>query len=216
MFSIAAPRPLDWFLLLGPVLAAAMIVALSDWTGEIFVENGPAEMLQLAVLAAATALFARASYRLGGWAGLSALGLAGLSLLFLVREAPRCDSPFHDFGPCFPSEIKTAVYFLPILLGIVLAIINPRLHPSRFGCSAFAALPRFLLKLLPLAILVPLIVVAQLADARNVPIAEELLELTAYLVLAVVGLRAAQAGDAAVPHLSTTLDSAKSDPRPLR
>lgn len=179
----------------------------------MFMENGPVEMLQVAALAAATALFSRASYRLGGWGGLAVLGLAGLSLLFLIRETPRCDSPFNRFGPCFPGDLKTVVYFLPIVLGIALAVVNPRLHPNNFGRAAFAALPRFLPRLLPLGILVPLIVGAQLADATNFPVAEELLEVTAYLILAVFGLRAAQAGDSEAALSLPARHEPKPDPQ---
>lgn len=177
------------------LLGALAIVVLSDWRGGWFSENGPWEMLQIGALLGAAIVFSRASLNLDGWAGRLALGLALFSLLFLVRELPRCGSPFYEAGPCMPGGTKTLGYVLPLLLWIGLVWRSPALGPRALRRSEFRALPRFVLGCLPLLLVLGLLIVGQVADGRDLPMLEEFSELAAYLLLALAALAAGQEAD---------------------
>ncbi len=196
-FGIHAPRPLDWGLIAASLAAGALTFAFSDWHGGLFVENGPVEIAQFGLLAAATLLFARASLRLDEWAGLATLTLACLCELMFLRETPRCNSPFYEFGPCIDAELKTLFYVASALPALALLALNPGLRSIRRGLVA--RLFHFVPRLLPLLVLVPPAVLSQVAERYGLAAAEELLELAFYLMLVLFGLRAAQAGDSLDP-----------------
>lgn len=192
MFRVSSPRLLDVIILSSCLAGSFLIVALSDWHGNWFIENGPWEMLQLGALLGACIVFSRASLSLDGWPGRLALALALFSLLFLVRELPRCGSPYFDAGPCMPGRTKTLGYLLPIPLWIWLVWRNPLLGPRALSRSEFSALPRFVWRCLPLLPVAVLLVVGQIGDRQNMPVVEELAELSAYLLLALAALAAGQ------------------------
>lgn len=195
MFRVSFPRPLDVAILSVSLLGALAIVALSAWDGGWFVENGPFEMLQVGALLAACLLFARANEVLTGWPGRLAVALALASLLFLVRELPRCGSPYFLAGPCMPGHTKTFAYCLPLLFWIGLILRNRANGPMAIRLSEFASLPRFVWRTLPLMSVAVLVGVGQYADGRNMPALEEISELAAYLLMALAGLAAAQEAD---------------------
>lgn len=195
MFRVSSPRRLDVAILSSSLLGALLIVALSNWNGDWFVENGPFEMLQVGALLGACLLFTRANERLNGWPGRLAVALALASLLFLVRELARCGSPYFVAGPCMPGNTKTYAYFLPLLLWAALVVRNPSNGPQAIRLKEFASLPRFVWQILPLVLVVVLLGIGQYADGRNMPALEEISELSAYLLLALAGLAATQEAD---------------------
>ncbi|WP_185982764.1 hypothetical protein [Aureimonas mangrovi] len=195
MYRFSSPRLLDLMLAMLAFGGSAAIIALSDWRGGLFVENGPVEMMQAALLFLAACLFVRAGYRLREWAGLAAVGLAWICVLFLTRETPRCASDFYAFGPCFADGYKTAVFVASALAVVLLVLANPTLRRMRPSVSSFARLRQFLPRLVPLILPVPLIVLGQVGEAVEWNILEETAELTAYVFLTLCALRAAQAGD---------------------
>lgn len=195
MHLFSRPRSFDVALIVVALLGGLFVLLGSDWTGGMFVENGPIEILQMSALVIAGVLFIRAAFRLDEWAGVATLSLAAMSIVFLVRETPRCTSPFYEFGPCFSGDYKDVVYVVGGLLVALCAFANPALRLRRFGRQSFARLPRFVLRLWPILLVAILVGLGQLADAFYWPRSEESAELAAYVVLAICGLRAAQAGD---------------------
>lgn len=196
-FHIAVPRLLDWVIIAVASLGGVLALALSDWRGQIFVENGLVETVQLVLLFLAAVFFIRASLRFTEWGALTTLALACLSAFAFLREIPRCTSPFYQFGPCISDDYKNALYVGIGVLLIVLIAANRSLRPSRFDRAAFQRLRGFLPKLMPLAILVPLAIGSQLGEIIDIGAIEETLELIGYAVLAVFALRAAQTADRA-------------------
>ena len=195
MFRVSSPRLLDVLILASSLIGSLLLVTVSDWEGRWFIENGPWEMLQIGALLAACIIASRASGRLDGWAGRLALALALFSLLFLVRELPRCASPYYIAGPCMPGDTKTMGYFLPLPLWVWLVVRNPAIGPRALRWAEFRHLPRFVWRALPLLVVITLLGVGQFADGRNLPVVEELAEFLAYLFLAVAALSAAEEGD---------------------
>lgn len=208
LFRFSRPRALDVALIAVSTLGGLVVLFGSDWPGGLFVENGPVEILQMSALVAAAALFIRAAFRLDEWAGVTTLALASMSVVFLVRETPRCTSPLYEFGPCISGDYKDAIYVAAGLLVGLCALANPALRPRHFSPASFRRLPAFVLRLWPLFIIAVMIGFGQLADAKGWPRSEETLELTAYLLLALLALRAAQASD--------TLDPPSHEMRPAR
>lgn len=194
-FHIGIPRLLDWAIIAVASVGGFLALALSDWTGEIFVENGLVETAQLVLLFLAAVFFMRASLRFTEWVALTTLALACISAFAFLREIPRCTSPFYQFGPCISDDYKTALYLSVGVLLVVLIAANRSLRPSRFDRAAFQRLRGFIPKLMPLAILVPLAIGSQLGEVIDIGAIEETLELIGYAVLAVFALRAAQAAD---------------------
>ncbi|MFD2238533.1 hypothetical protein [Aureimonas populi] len=195
MQRLEPPRPLDWALLGVAAAVGTCVLLLSRWDGGMLGENGPVEIAQLAFLALASVFFLRGGLRLPEWGGLSALSLAALSMLFFVREVPRCTSPYYEFGPCIDNGYKDTIYLLVVVAVIGWSLLNRGVRPARFGRAQFGQLPAFIVKLAPLLILVPLIGISQLGDKWNLPGLEEALELVGYMVVTFFGLLAAQAGD---------------------
>lgn len=206
VFRISPPRRLDAALLALSLVGSLALVALSRWNGSWFGENGPFEMAQIGALLAACLLASRAALVLDGWPGRLAVAIALLSLLVLVRELPRCTSPFYAAGPCLPGETKTFSYLLPLLLWLTLVLRNPAVGPQALRWHDVRRLPRFVRQSLPLALVVALLAIGQFADGRNMPVLEETAELAGYLLLAVAALSGAQAADRQSGHPTTGTD----------
>lgn len=195
MLRLSYPRILDRMLFLAAAVSGAAILLASDWQTGWFVENGPVEIVQLAVLVLSAILFVRASRGLSGWGALTTLGLAVLSLLALARETPRCTSPLYEFGPCLSGTYKDAVYVAAALFPLVAILWNRELRLLGLRNATPRNLLRFIPRLLPLLLLLPLAAGSQLAEIFRLPVAEEVLETTTYLLLLLFALRAAQAAD---------------------
>lgn len=193
MAGLFDTRPADRALLAVGFVGATFLLFLSDWPGGFFVENGPLEIAQLACLFLGAIFFLRASRGLPSWPALACLALASICLLGLARETPRCSSPFYAFGPCLSSDYKDLVYVVGAAFPIVMILVNPALRAFRLNVASAAALLRFIPRLLPLLILVPLVGSAQVAEAWHAPVWEESLETTAYALLLYFSLRSISA-----------------------
>lgn len=110
---------------IGGFMAVALLSLGVAWVGGLVfepttgpadfpLENGGHELLQAALVAAAGLLFLVAAVRFDFeifYFSLFATFFCGLAVL---RETPRCGSPFYDGGPCLTSNGK-------LLIGLALA-----------------------------------------------------------------------------------------------
>lgn len=182
------PRPGPW------LAGAALLVLLAvlagtgwrddDALGRTFAEDGPVELVQVAVLLVASGLFTVAFAR-----GLFAVGQASLvfavaAIMAAMRETPRCDSPFYEGGVCIDGNLKDGVYVAMALLVVVGLVLKPSIRPRLLTFRQNLIVARHLLWTWPAVLAAGMIASSELLEASGFYRTEEALELAAYLYLA--------------------------------
>lgn len=155
--------------------AVVMLVLMGHDGTTVFEENGPVELVEAAMLLA-TALcgilgYANGSEKLGYLCGIAAF----VSLAFLLRETPRCES--IDSFICLSAGGKRPATVVAALAAAVLLTTFVRRDRAGFISSLN---PRFAW---PFGVVLLALAAGQLAEKWHWEAAEEMLELYAYAVL---------------------------------
>lgn len=146
------------------------------------IENGPHELFQAAVVGVAGLLFYQAALRFDFeifYVGLvSAFGCA----LAVLRETPRCGSPYYDGGPCLTSDGKA---FIAVTVAVaILGLAALRREPVARRASELN-----FFWLTPVAACAGLLLAADIFGGIYYMVwEEETLELAGYVVLLMLAL----------------------------
>lgn len=168
---------------LGMAIACAVLVFPIDTKVYGPVENGWYETFQTLVLGLTTLVLLRLAVRSRHEIFYFSTSLAFLLPFAMVRETPRCGSPFYDGGACLTSDGKVWVVGLAaVMVTVIFAIRRIPLARSWSELTFFYAVP--------VAFTVLMLIGAELIasypnawTAENFVWVEETLELAAYFNL---------------------------------
>ena len=175
--DIRYPEPKAW-LLLGVASSAAAVAfgwyAESTARGsEWFVENGPVEVPETITLAIACVIFIARVGRSRGPVPAWCIPIAYMLFHAVLRETPRCDSPFYSGGTCLSHEWKYGLVVLASAIAVFLLILR--------RADIFEMLkPRWSLVFWPLVVPVILLFLAEFFEKSRSIAVEESLELAAF------------------------------------
>lgn len=182
------PAVLAWTIL--ALLMAASFTLLGLELGErpsalqFFAENGPIETVECLFLAIAIVPFSLAAINLTRGHALTCIGVMVVIALMIVRETPRCGSIYSTADACLPASGKLVAYIL-IAVVLTLMLVAKRFVPMRKSAYLVISEHRWIW---PVVWVVAILGGAQLAEHLHEVGVEEMLELCAYLYLALIGL----------------------------
>lgn len=185
--KIAFPRALPWLAGAVVLLATGLLIGIwyepyPDLEAAIFNENGPVETVEMLALALAMTVFIFRAIRSDDPVSLICIVIAFLLANAILRETPRCDSPFYDRGMCVPTRLwKNGFVF------VLLAITSTGLWVRRRHLREVFSI-RWPLMFWPLLAALALLVIAEIAEDFSVMGTEETLEAFAYFYSAAFGL----------------------------
>ncbi|KQT50822.1 hypothetical protein ASG43_06040 [Aureimonas sp. Leaf454] len=178
-----APKVVPWLaavaLALAGAVALGMLVDRYEPTRSFFIEDGPVEVLQAALLLGIAGIFAAAFLRSAGSRALFCLVAAYVCIFALTREIPRCGSAFSGDGACLTSGWKETIVASASVLGVLALVLRPI---DWFDASRLSNI-RWIWPSLPI---VGLLVAAEALESLiYYSEIEEFFELIAYLYLGV-------------------------------
>lgn len=176
--TIIYPRPATWIgwglvLLLGGALAGYLGEVYTDLDYYLFAENGPVEGSQTIVLGVAAAIFAARGWRSKGPVAFLCIAVVYVLLHAMVRETPRCDSPFYPGGICLTRTAKEALWVI-FTVGLAALLFLKRAD------FLDALKPRWSFVFWPLGVAFIMLLAGELAEHYNQEGIEETLEMLAY------------------------------------
>lgn len=176
--TITYPRPATWIgwgLILLPAAALAGYLAevYTDLDYYLLDENGPVEGFQTIVLGIAAAIFAARGWRSKGPVAFLSIAVVYVLVHAMVRETPRCDSPFYPGGICLTTTAKEALWVI-FTVGLAVLLFTRRADLPD------ALKPRWSFVFWPLGVAFLMLLFGELAEHYNQEGIEETLEMLAY------------------------------------
>ncbi len=176
--TITYPRPATWIgwgLILLPAAALAGYLAevYTDLDYYLLDENGPVEGFQTIVLGIAAAIFAARGWRSKGPVAFLSIVVVYVLVHAMVRETPRCDSPFYPGGICLTTTAKEALWVI-FTVGLAVLLFTRRADLPD------ALKPRWSFVFWPLGVAFLMLLFGELAEHYNQEGIEETLEMLAY------------------------------------
>ncbi|MBC8130813.1 MAG: hypothetical protein H7Y08_10895 [Rhizobiaceae bacterium] len=162
-------------------VCVGLIARQSGATQAFFAENGPVETLQALILAIVAAAFFLAFLRSSDSRALFCITGATAAAIAMTREVPRCGSTFFDGGVCMTGDGKTVAVSLALSAGATALWFAPIAWRRAIAIRNIAWV-------WPVAVVVVMLALADIAEAKVYMEIEEALELTAYAYLSTFGV----------------------------